>query len=69
MTFEGECGAGLHCKQRGECPAFLEQQANLDAMTSLTPEWEKLASQLIDMKCDGVENGVCCKSIERRDLG
>ena len=60
--FSGECGAGLHCKQRHECPAFKEEEAKLDAMTSLTPEWEELASQLTDMKCDGVENGVCCKS-------
>ena len=61
--FSGECGAALHCKQRHECPAFQEEEAKLDAMTSLTPEWEELALQLTDMKCDGVENGVCCKSI------
>ena len=67
LTFEGECGAGLHCKQRKECFAFQEQKANLDAMTSLTPEWEELASNLTAMKCDGVENGVCCKSNRKRE--
>ena len=61
VKFEGECRAGLHCKQREECPAFKEEQANLKALTSLTPEWHELVSKLTELECDGVDGGICCK--------
>ena len=63
--FEGKCEAGLHCKQKEECPAFLEQEANLESLTPLTPAWEALVGQLAEKKCGGVENRVCCESFNK----
>ena len=62
VTFSGECEAGFHCKRREECLAFQEEEANLESLTRLTPAWLDLVSKLAERKCDGVENGVCCKS-------
>ena len=65
VCLKGKCEAGLHCKQREECPAFQEHQANLESLTRLTPAWYDQLSKLDEMKCDGVENGVCCKSFNK----
>ena len=43
----------------------MAEQSNLDALTRLTPEWFQLVRKLAELKCDEVENGVCCKSIKR----
>ena len=65
-TFSGECEAGWYCKQREECPAFKEEQANLEALTSLSPEWHELVSKLTELECNGVDNGVCCKGTHKK---
>ena len=62
---QGECSAGLHCKRREECPAIQEQEANLESLTRLTPAWFALVGKIAEKKCDGVENGVCCKSFNK----
>ena len=64
VTFSGECEAGWHCKQRKECPAFQEEQSNLEGLKSFTPEWLELVSKLTQLECDGEDDGVCCKSIK-----
>ena len=64
--FAGECEKGLQCKPREECPAFQEKKSNLEALTSFTPEWLKLVSQLADLQCNGEESWVCCKTAETK---
>ena len=61
VTFAGECEEGWQCRQREECIAFKEEQSNLDALTSLTPEWYKLFTKLENLKCHGEKNAVCCE--------
>ena len=61
----GECEDGWHCKKREECLGFKEKQSNLEALTSFTPEWFDLASELADLKCNGEKNWVCCETGER----
>ena len=43
---------------------MITPNTNLAAMTSLNPEWSKLVSELNELKCDGAENGFCCKLID-----
>ena len=63
-TSAGKCKSGWHCKESKECPAFMEEQSKLDALTALTPKWLQLVSKLTELKCDGKGNGVCCKFIK-----
>lgn len=35
----GDCKAGLRCKQREDCPALKDKQANLAALTILSSKW------------------------------
>ena len=65
VTFVGQCGAGWNCRRREECPVFQEDQLNLKALKILTTEWSELALKLSALRCDGVENGVCCKSYQK----
>ena len=58
----GECEEGWVCKSREECPAFKEEQAKLDALTSFSPEWTALLAELNQLECKTEENGVCCKT-------
>ena len=61
LAVAGECKAGFHCKHREDCPAFKEEQANLAALTTLSPKWLALVSEYAELNCE--ENGVCCKSV------
>ena len=58
----GECEEGWVCKPREECPAFKEEQAKLDTLTSFSPEWTALLTKLNQLECKTEENGVCCKT-------
>ena len=62
ITAPGGCEEGWLCKPREECPAFKEEQAKLDALTSFSSEWLALYSELKGLECKGAENGVCCKA-------
>ena len=66
LEVAGDCKAGWHCKQRQECPAFQEEHSKLDALTTLSPGWLALVAKLKDLSCDGKENGVCCKYVEKK---
>ena len=57
----GECEEGWECKKVEECPAFKEQESNLKALTTLSPEWSKLVAKFEALKCKGENNLVCCK--------
>ena len=67
LMFAGECKLGWQCRQREECPAFNAEQANLETLTLLTPEWLNLVSTLKDLQCNGEKNWVCCET--KRELG
>ena len=58
----GGCEEGWLCKSREECPAFKEEQAKLDTLTSFSPEWTALLSKLNQLECKTEENGVCCNT-------
>ena len=58
----GECEEGWQCKQRVNCPRFLQEEAKLDALPRFSPEWPKLASELKGLECDEEEDGVCCRT-------
>ena len=60
--FLGECEEGLQCRPKWECPAFKEQESNLETLTSFTPEWLQLVKKLKDLKCNGENNWVCCET-------
>ena len=62
----GECEESWICKPREECPAFKEEQAKLDALTSFSPEWTALLTKLKQLECETEENGVCCNSIKTK---
>ena len=67
LMFAGECEPGWQCRQREDCPAFKEEESNLETLTTLTPEWLKLVSKLKDLQCNGERNWVCCET--KRELG
>ena len=58
----GECEEGWKCKKGEECPAFKEQESNLKALTTLSPEWSKLVAKLKALECKGENSMVCCKT-------
>ena len=58
----GECEEGWLCKPGKECPAFKEEQAKLDALTSFSPEWTALLTKLKQLECKTERNGICCKT-------
>ena len=58
----GECEEGWQCKQRVNCPRFLQEEAKLGALPRFSPEWPKLATELKGLECDEEEDGVCCRT-------
>ena len=60
--FSGRCQEGWECKSRENCPAFKAEQKKLEGLTSLSPEWLKLVSELKELVCNKEAKKVCCKS-------
>lgn len=57
----GQCRDGWECKLRENCPAFRAEQTKLEALTSFSPEWLRLVSELKALVCNKEAKGVCCK--------
>ena len=67
-VYSGECEAGWQCKPRDQCPAFQQKDATLKTLTHLSSEWFELASKLVDLKCAGEKNWICCEKGELDNL-
>ena len=61
LILAGQCQEGWECKSRENCPAFQAEQKKLEALTSFSPEWLKLVSELKGLVCNKEAKEVCCK--------
>ena len=59
--FSGGCDVGWRCKQRENCPEFLEKERKLNSLPSFSLPWLALDSKLKSLECNEKEKGVCCK--------
>ena len=62
LLLAGACEDGWQCKQKANCPRYLQELGKLETLPSSSPERDALALNLKHLECNEEAEGVCCRT-------